>query len=41
MRKAGIEADSIKSETDTYIEYVVRIPKLDNLAIKVDTKKAA
>lgn len=36
MRKAGIDADSVKSETDTYIEYVVRIPKLSNLAIKVD-----
>lgn len=41
MRKAGIDADSIKSETDTYIEYVVRIPKLENLAIKVGTGKAA
>lgn len=41
MRKAGIEADSIKSETDTYIEYVVRIPKLDNLAIRVNSEKAA
>lgn len=35
MRQAGIEADSIKSETEAYIEYVVRIPKPDNLAIKV------
>ncbi len=35
MRQAGIEADSIKSETDAYIEYVVRIPKPDNLAIRV------
>lgn len=35
MRQAGIEADSIKSETDAYIEYVVRIPKPENLAIKV------
>lgn len=41
MRKAGIDADSIKSETDTYIEYVVRIPKLENLAIKVGAGKAA
>lgn len=41
MRKAGIEADSIKSETDTYIEYVVRIPKLDNLAIKVERTDSA
>ncbi|MBQ6020195.1 MAG: ParB/RepB/Spo0J family partition protein [Clostridia bacterium] len=27
MRKAGIEADSEKSETREYIEYVIRIPK--------------
>lgn len=27
MRKAGIEADSEKNETEEYIEYVVRIPK--------------
>lgn len=27
IRKAGIEADSVKSETEEYIEYVVRIPK--------------
>lgn len=29
MRKAGIEADSAKSETPEYIEYIVRIPKID------------
>ena len=27
IRRAGIEADSVKSETEEYIEYVVRIPK--------------
>lgn len=27
MRRAGIEADSAKSETEEYIEYIVRIPK--------------
>lgn len=27
MRRAGIEADAVKSETEEYIEYVVRIPK--------------
>ena len=27
IRKAGIDADSVKSETEEYIEYVVRIPK--------------
>lgn len=34
MRKAGIEADSAKSETDEYIEYIVRIPKTGNCVIK-------
>ncbi len=27
IRRAGIDADSVKSETEEYIEYVVRIPK--------------
>lgn len=27
MRRAGIEADAVKTETDDFIEYVVRIPK--------------
>lgn len=39
MRRAGIEADSAKSETDEYIEYVVRIPKTKGCAIK--TKRVA
>lgn len=34
MRRAGIEADSAKSETDEYIEYIVRIPKTGNCIIK-------
>ncbi len=34
MRRAGIEADSAKSETDEYIEYVVRIPKSKGCYIK-------
>lgn len=34
MRRAGIEADSAKSETDEYIEYIVRIPKTGNCVIK-------
>lgn len=38
MRRAGIEADSAKSETDEYIEYVVRIPKSKGCTIK--TKRA-
>ena len=29
IRKAGIEADTAKSETDTYFEYVIRISKPD------------
>lgn len=34
MRRAGIEADSAKSETDEYIEYIVRIPKTRSCVIK-------
>lgn len=34
MRRAGIEADSAKSETEEYIEYVVRIPKKTDYVIK-------
>ena len=34
MRRAGFEADSAKSETDEYIEYIVRIPKTGNCVIK-------
>ncbi len=40
MRKAGIEADSAKSETDEYIEYVVRIPKTGNCVIKAKRTSA-
>ena len=29
IRKAGIEADTAKSETDEYFEYVIRISKPD------------
>lgn len=32
MRRAGIEADSAKSETAEYIEYIVRIPKTETKA---------
>ncbi len=39
MRRAGIEADSAKSETDEYIEYIVRIPKTGNCVIR--TKKSS
>lgn len=34
MRRAGIEADSVKSETEEYIEYVVRIPKNSGYVIR-------
>ena len=31
IRRAGVDADAAKSETPEYIEYVVRIPKLEQL----------
>lgn len=31
IRRAGIDADSVKTETDEYVEYIVRIPKLDDV----------
>lgn len=40
MRKAGIDADSAKSETDEYIEYIVRIPKTGNCVIKAKRTSA-
>lgn len=40
MRRAGIEADSAKSETAEYIEYVVRIPKSSQVAVKSKTVTA-
>lgn len=40
MRRAGIEADSAKSETDEYIEYIVRIPKSRNCYIKAKKSTA-
>ena len=33
IRKAGIDADSVKTETDEYVEYIVRIPKLEDRSI--------
>lgn len=41
MRRAGIEADSAKSETDEYIEYIVRIPKSRNCYIKAKKTSAS
>ena len=40
MRRAGIEADSAKSETDEYIEYIVRIPKSKGCVIKAKKTSA-
>lgn len=40
MRRAGIEADSAKSETDEYIEYIVRIPKTRSCVIKTKRNSA-
>lgn len=40
MRRAGIEADSAKSETDEYIEYIVRIPKSKGCYIKAKKNSA-
>ena len=40
MRRAAIEADSAKSETDEYIEYIVRIPKTGNCVIKAKRTSA-
>ncbi len=40
MRKAGIEADSAKSETPEYIEYVVRIPKQTDVVVKTKSRTA-
>ena len=40
MRRAGIEADSAKSETDEYIEYIVRIPKTRSCIIRTKRSSA-
>ncbi len=39
MRRAGIDADSAKSETEEYIEYVVRIPKNNANAKTIKAKR--
>ena len=33
IRRAGVEADTARSETEQYIEYIVRIPKTEQLRI--------
>ncbi len=40
IRKAGIEADTAKSETDEYFEYVIRISKPDETAVATVTTQA-
>ena len=40
MRRAGIEADSAKSETDEYIEYIVRITKTRSCVIRTKRSSA-
>ncbi len=40
IRKAGIEADTAKSETDEYFEYVIRISKPDEAAVSTVTTQA-
>ncbi len=35
IRRAGVDADAAKSETPEYIEYVVRIPKLEQMKLKM------
>ena len=33
IRRAGVDADTARSETEQYIEYIVRIPKTEQLRI--------
>ncbi len=40
IRKAGIEADTAKSETDEYFEYVIRISKPEETAVTEVTTQA-
>lgn len=35
IRRAGVDADAAKSETAEYIEYVVRIPKLEQMKLRM------
>ena len=37
IRRAGIEADTAKSETDEYFEYVVRISKPNEKPVIMET----
>ena len=40
IRKAGIEADTAKSETDEYFEYVIRISKPEEVNVTKITTQA-
>ncbi len=40
IRKAGIEADTAKSETDEYFEYVIRISKPEDASVATVTTQA-
>ncbi len=40
IRKAGIEADTAKSETDEYFEYVIRISKPEEITVAAVTTQA-
>ncbi len=40
IRRAGVDADAAKSETSEYIEYVVRIPKLEQLKLPLPGEEA-
>ena len=40
IRKAGIEADTAKSETDEYFEYVIRISKPEEANMVAVTTQA-
>ena len=37
IRRAGIDADSVKTETNEYVEYIVRIPKIDDVVRDIAT----
>ena len=37
IRRAGIDADSVKTETEEYVEYIVRIPKIDDVVKDIAT----
>lgn len=41
IRRAGVDADAAKSETPEYIEYVVRIPKLEQLKLPLSSEDEA